>query len=175
MVSNESSVENIWKGCQINPGELYLFRKLSHQESQPELFDILNNLGLDMKSRPTLQRRLKTLDQIFSTARKSSNMHTNKVLLALKSVAFSVVIFDAVKSFTIYNVVLQNASVSATSAPSPSSVAFAADEVRIVSNAFLYLFLYISLSCRTVVLAVATALLRVELAAMPAVELVAQH
>jgi hypothetical protein len=86
-----------------------------------------------------------------------------------------VVIFDAVKSFTIYNVVLQNASVSATSAPSPSSVVFAADEVRIVSNAFLYLFLYISLSCRTVILAVATALLRVELAAMPAVELVAQH
>jgi hypothetical protein len=102
-------------------------------------------------------------------------MHTNKVLLALKSVAFSVVIFDAVKSFTIYNVVLQNASVSATSAPSPSSVVFAPDEVRIVSNAFLYLFLCISLSCRTVILAVATALLIAELAAMPAVELVAPH
>ena len=104
MVSDESSnVENIWKGRQINYGELHLFRKFSNQESQRDLFTFLNNLGLDMKSRRTLERRLNSLDQIFSTARKKSNMHTNKVLLELKSVALSKVIFDAVNSFTIYN------------------------------------------------------------------------
>ena len=150
MISNESSnVENVWKSCQINFGELHLLRKLSYQESQPDLLALLKKMGLDM-SRQILSRRLNSLDQNLSTARKKSNMHTNKFLLELKSVALSKVIFDAVKSFTIYNVVLQNASVSATSAPSPSSVVFAADEVRIVLNAFLYLFLYISLSCRTV-------------------------